>query len=80
MLQAYDGQFDYYIPKPEQDDFVVVAKGDARAFLEMVARANTQFVVVQSVANPKSVNYVAIYNFKAATIPALLACAKDRVK
>jgi hypothetical protein len=80
VLQAYDGQFDYYIPKPEQDDFVVVAKGDARAFLEMVARANTQFVVVQSVTNPKSVNYVAIYNFKAATISALLACAKDRVK
>jgi hypothetical protein len=80
VLQAYDGKFDYYVPKPEQDDFTVVAKGDAKAFLEMVARANTQFVVVQSAANPKSVNYVAIYNFKAAAIPALLACAKDRVK
>ena len=79
-LQAYDGKFDYYIPKPEQDDFTVVARGDAKTFLEMVARANTQFVVVQSVADPKNVNYVAIYNFKAAAIPALLACAKDRVK
>lgn len=80
VLQAYDGKFSYYVPKPEQDDFSVVAEGDARAFLDMVARANTQFVVVQSVADPKNVNYVAIYNFKAATIPALLACAKDRVK
>jgi hypothetical protein len=35
---------------------------------------------MQSVADPKSVNYVAIYNFKAATLPALMACAKDRVK
>lgn len=80
VLQAYDGKFSYYVPKPEQDDFSVVAEGDAKAFLDMVARANTQFVVVQSVADPKNVNYVAIYNFKAATIPALLACAKDRVK
>ena len=46
----------------------------------MVARAHMQFVVVQSVADPKNVNYVAIYKFKAAAIPALLACAKDRVK
>ena len=79
VLQGYDGKFDYYVPKTEQDDFAVVAKGDAKAFLEMVARANTQFVVVQSIADPKSVNYVAIYNFKAAAIPALMACAKDRV-
>ena len=31
----------------------------------MVAHANTQFVVAQSVADPKNVNYVAIYKFKA---------------
>jgi len=80
VLQAYDGKFEYYIPKPDQDDFTVVANGDAKVFLDMVARANMQFVVVQSMADPKSVNYVAIYKFKAAAVPALLACAKERVK
>jgi hypothetical protein len=80
VLQAYDGPFDYFIPNPEQDNFSVIAKGDAKAFLEMVARANTQYVVVQSANDPKTVDYVAIYNFKPAAIPALLACAKERVK
>lgn len=80
VIQAYGGAFDYTIQKTDQDGFTVIAKGDAKAFLEMVAHANTQHVVVQSAANPKNVNYVAIYNFKAATIPALLACANARVK
>lgn len=80
VLQAFDGKFSYYVPKPDRDDFTVVAEGGAQEFFEMVARANTQFVVVQSAADPKTVNYVAIYNFKAATIPALLACAKERIK
>ena len=80
VLQAYDGPFDYFIPDPERDNFTVIAKGDAKAFLDMVARANTQFVVVQSANDPKLVNDVAIYNFKPAAIPALLACAKERVK
>ena len=80
VLQAYAGPFDYYIPNPKQDGFAVIAKGDAKAFLEMVARANLQIVVVQSVASPKTVNYVAIYHFKPAAIAPLLACAKERVK
>lgn len=80
VLQAYAGAFDYYVPNPKQDGFAAIAKGDAQAFLETVARANTQFLVVQSVAAPKAVNYVAIYNFKPAAIAPLLACAKERVK
>jgi hypothetical protein len=80
VLQAYDGAFGYFIPDPGRDSFTVLARGDAKAFLDMVARANTQFVVVQSANDPKIINYVAIYNFKPAAIPALLACAKDRVK
>ena len=46
----------------------------------MLARANGQFVVVQSANDPKTVNVVAIYNFKAAAVAAMLACAKERVK
>lgn len=80
VLQAYAGPFDYYVPNPKQDGFAVVAKGDAKAFLDMVARAKIQFVVVQSVAAPKTVNYVAIYNFKPTAIAPLLACAKERAK
>lgn len=80
VLQAYNGPFEFYVPKPSQGDFVVVAKGDAKAFFEMVARARTEFVVVQSVADQKNVNIVAIYKFKTAAIPALLSCAKERVQ
>lgn len=80
VLQAYTGAFDYYVPNPKQNGFAVVAKADAKAFLDMVARANLQIVVVQSAANPKVANYVAIYHFKPATIAPLLACAKERVK
>ena len=80
VLDAYAGAFDYYVPNLIQNGFAVVAKSDARAFLDMVASANGQFVVVQSAASPKAVNYVAIYNFKLAAIAPLLACAKERVK
>lgn len=80
VLQAYAGPFDYYIPNPKQDGFAVIAKGDAKAFLNMVARANDQFVIVQSAVDPKVVNYTAIYSFKSAAIAPLLACAKERVK
>ena len=80
VLQAYNGAFDFYVPKPGQGDFVVVAKGDAKAFFEMVARARMEFVVVQSVADRKNVDIVAIYKFKTAAIPALLSCAKERIR
>lgn len=79
-LQEYKGAIAFYVPKPSQGDFVIVAKGEAKALLEMVARARTEFVVVQSVAQPQNVDVVAIYNFKAAAIPALLACAKARIQ
>jgi hypothetical protein len=78
VLQAYKGRIDFYVPKPKQGDFVVVAKADPQAFFEMVARAHDEFLVVQSVADPKNMNVVAIYKFKTGNIPALLACAKTR--
>ncbi len=80
VLQGYGGKFDYYVPKPSRGDFVVIAKDDAKAFFEMVARARENFVVVQSAANPKSTDVVAIYQFNSGIIPALLSCAKARIQ
>lgn len=80
VMQAYDGPFDYFIQDPGRDSFTVIARGDARAFLDMVARAAKQFVVVQSANDPKTVNYVGVTDFKPAAIPALMACAKERMK
>ena len=80
VLQPYKGRIDFYVPKSNQGDFVVVAKADPKAFFEMVARARTEFVVVQSVADPKNVNIVAIYNFKTSAIPALLTCANAHIQ
>jgi hypothetical protein len=80
ILQEYGGGIEYYVPKFDTGDFVLVAKGDAKAFLEMVARAKTEFVVVQSTADKKKTDIVAIYNFTTAAITALLSCAKSRVQ
>ena len=75
VLQPYKGRIEFYASQPDRSDFVVIAKADPQAFFEMVARARNEFVVVQSVTDPKSVNMVAIYDFKTSNIPALLACA-----
>ena len=80
VLQEYRGAIEFHVPKQDTGDFVLVAKGDAKAFLEMVARARTEFVVVQSAADKKKTDIVAIYKFTTASIPALLACAKARVQ
>ncbi len=80
VLQEYGGGIDFYVPKPDTGDFVVVAKGDAKTFLDMVARARTEFVVVQSAADEKNTDIVAIYKFTTAKIPALLSCARDRIR
>ena len=80
VLQEYRGAIEFHVPKPDTGDFVLVAKGDAKAFLDMVARARTEFVVVQSTADKTKVDIVAIYKFTPASIPALLACAKARVQ
>jgi hypothetical protein len=79
VLRDYAGSVDFYVPKPSRGDFVIVAKGDATAFFEMVARARDNFVVVQSAADPKSTDVVAIYNFNTGIIPALLSCAKANI-
>jgi hypothetical protein len=80
VLQPYKGRIEFYMPKPDQGDFTVIAKADPQALFEMVARARNEFVVVQSVTDPKNINIVAIYQFTVANIPALLACAKARIQ
>lgn len=80
VLQDFDKNVDYYAPKPDQGDFVLVAKYDAAGFLDMVARARGEFVVVQSLANPKVQDIVAIYNFKQSAASALITCANARLQ
>ena len=81
-LQTYDGAVDYVpgLTGPFSDGFAVVAKGDARSFLATVVRARGQFIVVQSVARPNNVDIIAIYQFKASTMNALLACAAKHIQ
>lgn len=79
VIQAYDGKAEYYIPDRESRNFVLIAKENANAFLQMVARARTEFVVVQSVDDAKAIDIVAIYKFRSAAIPVLLLCAKQYV-
>jgi hypothetical protein len=81
--QIYDGAVDYVpnIVTSYGAGFVVVAKGDVKAFFDVIVRAGPRdFFVVQSVSAPKNLDVVAIYNFEASTIPALLACAKKQIQ
>ena len=75
-LKSYNGDVEFFVPKPTTGDFTVIAKSDPAAFLAMVAGAKTQFVVVRSIADPKAANIVAVYGFDAAMIPVILSCAR----
>lgn len=77
-IQIYDGAVNY-VPNIDTvygDGFVVVSKGDAKSFFEMVVRAHDEYIVVQSVSEPKNLDGVGIHGFNASTISALLSCAK----
>lgn len=82
QLQIYGGAVDYVpnINTKYGDGFVLVTKGDAKSFFEMVARAHREFIVVRSVSETKRLDVIAIYHFKASTISALLSCAKKHVQ
>jgi hypothetical protein len=81
-MQTYDGAVDYVpnIDTGMSGGFVVVAKGDATAFLDTVARSRREFTVVQSVAAPKNVDVIAIYDFNARPLQALIECAKKKLR
>jgi hypothetical protein len=82
QLQMYGARVDYVpnLTTKMGDGFVLVTKGDAKSFFEMAARARGGFIVVQSVAEPKKLDVVAIYHFKASAISVLLECAKKHIR
>jgi hypothetical protein len=80
-LQIYGGAVDY-VPNIDTmygTGFVIVTKGDAKSFFEMVARARREYIVVQSVSEPKDIDSWPVVDFKASTISALLSCAKKHI-
>ena len=81
-FHVYDGAIEYRTNIKSQYDggFVVVANGDPKPFFDMIARARGEFVIVQSIAAPKKLDVIAIYEFKASTAAALLSCAQKNVK
>ncbi len=76
VLKAYDGPVAFFVPEPKTSGFTAIGKADPKSFLEMVATAKGEFVVVQAERGAKAANIVAVYGFNAALIPALLSCAK----
>ena len=76
ILKAYDGPVAFSVPGPRQGGFTALAKSNASQFLEMVAAAKGEFVVVQSARGGKAANIVAVYRFNSALVPVLLSCAK----
>ena len=79
VLKSYDGDVEFYVPEPTKGGFTVITRSDPAAFLAMLAGAKTEFVVVQSIADPKAINIVAIYHFSTGMVPALLSCAKANI-
>lgn len=77
-IQIYDGAVNYTpnISTRYGSGFIVVTDGNARPFLEIVARARGEFIAVRSASQPGKVDVVAIYDFKESTMLALLSCAK----
>jgi hypothetical protein len=81
-LRAYDDAVDYApnIDSRMGGGFVLLVKGDPKTFLDLVARARGEFIVVQSASRPKDVDVVAIYDFTASAARSLLDCAKQRLR
>ena len=81
-LEIYRGAMSYVsnLDTKYGNGFVILGKGDAKAFFEMVVRARGEFIVVQSLAEPKNLDVIAIYAFNASTASALLSCAKQHIR
>ncbi|MBI1204308.1 MAG: hypothetical protein GC182_17555 [Rhodopseudomonas sp.] len=78
ILKAYDGPVAFSVPEPKKGGFTAVGKADAKRFLEMVAAAKGEFVVVQSERGAKAANIVAVYRFDATMVPVLVSCAEKQ--
>ena len=75
VLKAYGGPVEFSVPDPKQGGFTVLTRTDSKGFLEMVAAAKGEFVVVQSAQGGQAANIVAVYRFSTTLIPVLLSCA-----
>ena len=56
-IKAFDGAVSFAMPQPERSDFVLIAETDPRGFLQMVAAARGEFVVVQSRGRSESTKH-----------------------
>ena len=77
-IKEFGGPVTFVVPRQDRSDFTLIAEQNPREFLQMVAAARGEFVVVQSRADAKINNVVAIYQFSAKAIAPLLACAAER--
>ena len=77
-IKEFDGPVTFVVPRQDRSDFTLIAEQHPREFLQMVAAARGEFVVVQARADAKITNVVAIYQFSPKAIAPLLACAAER--
>lgn len=81
-LRIFGGSIDYIsnLVTGFGSGFVVVSQGDPEAFLEIVALARGEFMVVQSASDPNKTDVVAVYKFTTKSVPTLSACARKHVR
>lgn len=77
-IMEFGGPVTFVVPRQDRSDFTLIAEQNPREFLQMVAAARGEFVVVQARADAKITNVVAIYQFSPKAIAPLLACAAER--
>ncbi len=79
VLKAFTGTARFLRFTGPAPGFVVVADGNPAPFLEVVAAARRQFLVVASQQDPRAIDYVAVYDFTPEAAGAVIACATRHV-
>lgn len=79
-LKTFAGTPAFHIPRQDLLGFVIVADGDPAAFLDVVAAARRNFLVIESRQAPVTREYVGIGDFDPAAAAALAACARRHVR
>lgn len=79
-LKSFAGTPAFHVPREDLLGFVIVADGDPAAFLEVVAAARRNFLVIESRQPPVTREYVGIGDFDSPTAQALAACARRHLR
>lgn len=80
VLQSFEGTAHFVARPHDRAGFTVIADGDPSAFLDVVAAARRNFLVVESRRTSMGREFIGVYQFDRAAGQALIACAQRHVQ